>query len=134
MGIINDFKGIVRDVGFGVEGLKHIAQIDLTEAEAAAVATLKTSPVAFNRGSLFLTVGARGETTDLALMRIISADINFPQMAQISAVEGVGIGSTLIDRAFVRLIMERPAGNPDIQRQLPNNVAMRLSKSHHFKI
>ncbi|KAH8121282.1 hypothetical protein ACSS6W_004291 [Trichoderma asperelloides] len=134
MEIINIFKGIVRDAGFGVEGLKHIAQIDLTEAEAAAVATLKTSPIAFNRGSVFLTVDAGGGTTDLALMRITSADINYPQMAQISAVKGVGIGSTLIDRAFVRLIMGRLAGSPDIQRQLPNDLAIRLSKSHHFKI
>lgn len=36
MAIINIFKDIVRDAGFGVEGLKRIAQIDLTEAEAAA--------------------------------------------------------------------------------------------------
>ncbi|KAM0252777.1 hypothetical protein ACHAQJ_007615 [Trichoderma viride] len=134
MEIINIFKGIIRDAGFGVEGPKHMAQIDLTEAEAAAVATLKTSAVAFNRGSLFLTVDAGGGTTDLALMRVTSNDINFPQMAQISAVKGVGIGSTLIDRAFVRLVMERLAGNPDIKRQLPGDLAVRLSKSHHFKI
>jgi hypothetical protein len=134
MEIINIFKGIIRDAGFGVEGPKHMAQIDLTEAEAAAVATLKTSAIAFNQGSLFLTVDAGGGTTDLALMRVTSSDINFPQMAQISAVKGVGIGSTLIDRAFVRLIIERLAGNPDIQRQLPSDLAVRLSKSHSFKI
>ncbi|KAF3065460.1 hypothetical protein CFAM422_009516 [Trichoderma lentiforme] len=134
MEIINIFKGIIRDAGFGVEGPRHMAQVDLTEAEAAAVATLKTSPVAFNRGSLFLTVDAGGGTTDLALMRVTSSDPNFPQMAQISAVKGVGIGSTLIDRAFVRLIMERLARHPDMRPQLPSDFAVRLSKSHHFKI
>ncbi|RFU80066.1 hsp70 family chaperone [Trichoderma arundinaceum] len=134
MEIINIFKGIIRDAGFGVEGPRHMAQVDLTEAEAAAVATLKTSAVSFNHGSLFLTVDAGGGTTDLALMRVTSRNVNFPQMAQMSAVKGVGIGSTLIDRAFVRLVMERLAGQPDIQRQLPKDFAVRLSKSHHFKI
>ncbi|KAL7940953.1 hypothetical protein V8C42DRAFT_201089 [Trichoderma barbatum] len=134
MEIVNIFKGIIRDAGFGVGGPKHMAQVDLTEAEAAAVATLKTSAVAFNRGSLFLTVDAGGGTTDLALMRVTSSDANFPQMVQISAVKGVGIGSTLIDRAFIRLIMERLARHHDLKGQLPSDFAVRLSKSHHFKI
>jgi hypothetical protein len=90
--------------------------------------------VAFDSGSLFLTVDAGGGTTDLALMRVTSNDPNFPQMVQISAVKGVGIGSTLIDRAFVRLIMERLAQYPDVKSKLPSDFAVRLSRSHHFKI
>ncbi|KAG8408049.1 hypothetical protein J3459_018232 [Metarhizium acridum] len=45
METINTFKGIIRKAGFGVEGPRHSAQVDLTEAEAAAVATLKTSAI-----------------------------------------------------------------------------------------
>lgn len=71
METINIFKGVIRDSGFGVEGPRHSAQIDLTEAEAAAVATLKTSAVTFKNNSLFLTVDAGGGTTDLSLMRAI---------------------------------------------------------------
>ncbi|KAL6857292.1 hypothetical protein J3F83DRAFT_763650 [Trichoderma novae-zelandiae] len=112
--IINIFKTIIRDAGFGVGGPKHVAQVDLTEAEAAAVATLKMSAVSFNKGSLFLTVDAGGGTTDLALMRVTSSDANCPQM-----IKGVGIGSTLIDGAFIRIVTERLVANPDIQRQLP---------------
>ncbi|KAJ6438718.1 Hsp70 family chaperone [Purpureocillium lavendulum] len=134
MEIINIFKAIIRDAGFGIEGPCHTAQVDLTEAEAAAVATLKTSAIHFNAGSLFLTVDAGGGTTDLSLMRVASADMACPRMSQVSAVKGVGIGSTLIDRAFIRLVAQRLAAWPDVQSQLPANLATRLAQSHHFRI
>ncbi|KAH7126111.1 hypothetical protein EDB81DRAFT_203545 [Dactylonectria macrodidyma] len=133
MSIINTFKGIIRDAGFGTEGPKHTAEVDLTEAEAASVATLKTSAVNFNVGSMFLTVDAGGGTTDLALMRITSNDTAFPQMSQVAAVRGIGIGSSLIDRAFVRLVAQRLAEYPDVQDKLPSDFAMRISRNHHFR-
>jgi hypothetical protein len=132
METINTFKGIIRNAGFGVEGPRHSAQVDLTEAEAAAVATLKTGAIDFAAGSLFLTVDAGGGTTDLSLMRVESTDAQHPQMAQISAVRGVGVGSTLIDRAFVRLVDKRLKENPDVRGLLPANFAVRMAKSHHF--
>lgn len=133
METINIFKGVIRSAGFGVEGPRHSAQIDLTEAEAAAVATLKTSAVNFKKDSLFLAVDAGGGTTDLSLMRVKSPDPEFPQMTQVSAVKGVGIGSTLIDRAFIRLVDQRLDAWPDVRNQLPANFAARMSKSHHFR-
>lgn len=133
MSLINIFKGVVRDAGFGMEGRLHSAFVDLTEAEAASVATLKTSAIKFNKGSLFLAVDAGGGTTDLALMRITSTDTAAPQMSQAAAVRGVGIGSTLIDRAFVRLVNQRLAANPGTQDSLPADLAMAMSRSHHFK-
>ncbi|PHH92326.1 hypothetical protein CDD83_7915 [Cordyceps sp. RAO-2017] len=132
METINIFKGLIRDAGFGVEGLRHVAQVDLTEAEAAAVTTLKTSAVRFTAGSLFLTVDAGGGTTDLALMRVTSTDAAVPQMKQVAAVRGVGIGSTLIDHAFVRLVADRLAAWPDVERLLPADFASRMARSHHF--
>ncbi|KZL70401.1 Hsp70 family chaperone [Colletotrichum tofieldiae] len=133
LGLVNAFKGVIRDAGFGVEGPKHSAQVDLTEAEAAAVATLKTSPVDFKVGSIFLTVDAGGGTTDLALMQITSTDKKFPQMSQMAAVRGVGIGASLIDRAFVRLVAHRLSSCPDTQSSLPANFAASMSRSHHFR-
>lgn len=133
MQIINIFKRIIRDAGFGVEGPKHSAQVDLTEAEAAAVETLKHGTVNFGRESLFLTVDAGGGTTDLALMRVISADAAHPQMSQMAAVEGVGIGSTHIDTAFKNLITEKLAEYPEVQDQLPVDFTTRMARSHHFK-
>ncbi|KAJ4147944.1 hypothetical protein LMH87_002437 [Akanthomyces muscarius] len=133
METINAFKGIMRNAGFGVEGPRHSAQIDLTEAEAAAVATLKTSAIKFNQGSLFLTVDAGGGTTDLSLMRVTSTDPDFPQMAQLAAVKGIGIGSTLIDRAFIRLVDQRLNTWPDVRDRLPANFAIRMAHGHYFR-
>ncbi|KAJ6788470.1 hypothetical protein PWT90_02615 [Aphanocladium album] len=133
METINAFKGIIRNAGFGVEGPRHSAQIDLTEAEAAAVATLKTSAIKFRQGSLFLTVDAGGGTTDLSLMRVTSNNASFPQMAQLAAVKGIGIGSTLIDRAFIRLVEQRLSTWPDVRDKLPANFAVRMAQGHYFK-
>lgn len=130
---INSFKGLIRDAGFGVEGPRHSAQVDLTEAEAAAVTALKTSAVRLSMNSLFLAVDAGGGTTDLSLMRVTSDDFHVPQIKQMAAVRGVGIGSILIDRAFVRLVNSRLEAWPDVASQLPSDVAVRMSRSHHFR-
>lgn len=134
MQVINIFKGVIRNAGFGVEGRNHSARIDLTEAEAAAVATLKTSAVRFGMGSVFLAVDAGGGTTDLALMRVTSNDTVNPQMSQIAAVKGVGIGSTVLDRAFVKLVSNRLASFPDANKELPEDCATRLVRSHRYKM
>lgn len=80
--VVRGFNTVIRDAGFGVEGSRHKAEVDLTEAEAAAVAaavaTLKTSTVRFDLGSLFLSVDAGGGTTDIALMQVTSADQQVP--------------------------------------------------------
>lgn len=130
--IINVFKGSIRDAGFGSGGSDHSTLVDLTEAEAAAVATLKTSPIPFDNGSLFLTVDAGGGTTDLALMRITSVDGEFPQMSQVTAVNGLGVGGSLIDLSFMRLVQQRLAAYPDARFQLPRDLAVRMSRSPYF--
>jgi hypothetical protein len=131
--IINTFKAVIKNAGFGVEGPRHNAQVDLTEAEAAAVTTLKQSAVYFIIGSLFLAVDAGGGTTDLALMQVVSTDQTVPQMSSIHAVNGVGIGATLIDRLFIRLVSQRLAADPQIAAQLPADCAQRLARSHQFR-
>ncbi|KAK3379142.1 hypothetical protein B0T24DRAFT_568926 [Lasiosphaeria ovina] len=131
---IHVFKTVIANAGFGLEGARHAAHVDLTEAEAAAVATLKTSAVTFPLGSLFLTVDAGGGTTDLALMQVTSADQQVPQMSSMHAVNGVGVGATLIDRLFVRLVSQRLAAFPDVAAgHLPPDTPLRLARSHHFR-
>ncbi|KAH6966573.1 hypothetical protein EDB82DRAFT_548480 [Fusarium venenatum] len=83
--VVNAFKGAIHDAGFGTEGSRHSALVDLTESEAAAVATLKTGAVNLQANSIFLTVDAGGGTTDLALMRVESTNFNFPQLSQVTA-------------------------------------------------
>ncbi|KAB5580556.1 hypothetical protein GE09DRAFT_950983 [Coniochaeta sp. 2T2.1] len=135
LSLINQFKAIICNAGFGVEGPRHSAQVDLTEAEAAAVATLKTSAVHFNMESLFLAVDAGGGTTDLALMKVTSVNQQVPQMSSMHQVSGIGIGATLIDQLFVRLVAARLAQHPDVTAsgQLPPDYALRLARSHHFR-
>ncbi|CAG2000479.1 unnamed protein product [Fusarium graminearum] len=131
MAVVNAFKGAIHDAGFGTEGSRHLALVDLTESEAAAVATLKTGAVDLKANSIFLTVDAGGGTTDLALMRVESTNFNFPQLSQVTAVSGLGVGSTLIDRAFARLVSQRMAANPDFR--LPTDFAARMARSPGFK-
>ncbi|KAJ4209414.1 hypothetical protein NW767_001321 [Fusarium falciforme] len=131
MAITNVFKGAIHDAGFGIEGPRHSALVDLTESEAAAVATLKTGAIDLKTNNIFLTVDAGGGTTDLALMRVTSTDANFPRMSPVAAVSGVGVGSSLIDRAFARLVAQRLAANPEFK--LPVDFAVRMARSPGFK-
>lgn len=135
LSMINQFKTIIRNAGFGEEGPRHSAQVDLTEAEAAAVATLKTSAIHFNMESLFLAVDAGGGTTDLALMKVTSVNQQVPQMSSLHQVSGIGIGATLIDQLFVRVVASRLAAYPDViaTGQLPPDYPLRLARSHHFR-
>ncbi|KXX80591.1 Chaperone protein HscA [Madurella mycetomatis] len=133
LSVINTFRDVIRNAGFGVEGPRHSAEIDLTEAEAAAVATLKTSAVTLGTGTVFLTVDAGGGTTDLALMQVTSANQQIPQISSMHPVSGVGIGASVIDRLFIHLVSQRMATYPDIIAALPPDLPTRLARSHHFR-
>ncbi|KAI6087243.1 hypothetical protein F4821DRAFT_236722 [Hypoxylon rubiginosum] len=131
--VVNAFKRCIADAGFGAEGARHTAAVDLTESEAAAVGTIKNSTVAFRAGDIFLSVDAGGGTTDFALMQVVEAREPFPRLSQINQVDGIGIGSTLIDRAFVSLINNRISQFPDLVERLPPDCAERLARSERFR-
>lgn len=131
--VINVFKNAIRSAGFGTEGPHHTANVELTESEAAAVGTIKSSTVAFEPGDVFLSVDAGGGTTDFALMQVVEAREPFPSLAQINQVDGIGIGSTLIDQAFVSMVNSRLSKYPELLQQLPPDCAQRLAKSERFK-
>lgn len=131
--IINSFKKCIEDAGFGVEGRRHTAAVELTESEAAAVGTIKNSTVAFQAGDIFLSVDAGGGTTDLALMQVVEPREPFPSLSQINQVDGIGIGATLIDQAFVSMINSRLGQFPDLVQQLPPDCAERLVRSERYR-
>jgi hypothetical protein len=133
LSVINAFKDVIRGAGFGTEGPCHSATVDLTEAEAAAVATLKTSAVMMDTGTVFLTVDAGGGTTDLALMRVTSADQQVPQMSSMHPVSGVGIGASVIDQHFSHLVSQRILAHPEIAAALPPDFATQVARSHNFR-
>lgn len=125
---INTFKEAIREAGFGVEGSRHSATVELTESEAAAVGTIKGTTVNFRKGDVFLSIDAGGGTTDFALMRVVEERAPFPLLSQISQVDGIGIGASLIDQAFVSLVNSRFSGFPDLVDILPRDCAERLVK------
>ncbi|KAI0127356.1 hypothetical protein BJ170DRAFT_369976 [Xylariales sp. AK1849] len=127
--IINTFKETIRNAGFDTEGLAHTATVELTESEAAAVGTIKSSKIAFKSGDIFLSIDAGGGTTDFAVMQVVEAREPFPTLSQINQVDGIGIGSTLIDRACISLVNNRLSQFPDLVQQLPPDCADRLVKS-----
>ncbi|KAH7191731.1 uncharacterized protein B0J16DRAFT_393692 [Fusarium flagelliforme] len=129
----NTLKAAIRAAGFGTEGPRHSAQIDLTEAEAAAVDTLKNGLVKFSTGDVFLIVDAGGGTTDFSLVQVTSVHKGRAQMSQIAEVGGIGIGSTLIDFSFRKLVEERLAKCPDVPFYITNGLAETMMNSQHFK-
>ena len=131
--IINTFKDTIWTAGFGAESPRHKATVELTESEAAAVGTVKSSTVGFQAGDVFLCIDAGGGTTDFALMEVVEAREPFPLLSQRSQVDGIGIGSALIDQAFVSYINSRFSQFPELVSQLPPNCAERLVKSERFR-
>ncbi|KAI1105671.1 hypothetical protein F4804DRAFT_117893 [Jackrogersella minutella] len=131
--IINAFKKCIADAGFGVEGRRHTAAVELTESEAAAVGTIKNSAVTFQTGDIFLSVDAGGGTTDLALMQVVEAREPFPALSQMNQVDGIGIGSTLIDQAFVSMVNNRLGRFPDLMEKIPPDCAERLVKGERYR-
>lgn len=131
--IINTFKTAIETAGFGKGGTRHTATVELTESEAAAVATIKSTTVTFQKGDIFLSIDAGGGTTDFALIQVVEAREPFPTMRQLSEVDGVGIGATLIDRAFLSLVQARLYPFPALLRQLPHDCIEKLVKGEKFR-
>jgi hypothetical protein len=134
--IINNFKDAIAAAGFASEGAVpelHKFSVELTESEGAAVTTLKRANIAFARNDVFMSVDAGGGTTDLALVQVAEPREPFPSLRQVAAVDGVGIGSTLIDRAFVAYLTDRLASFPDLGPQLPPDCVEKLARSDLFK-
>lgn len=134
LSITNDFEKAIRAAGFGEENPhKHTARLDLTEAEAAAVYVAGNPQVLFSAGDVLLVCDAGGGTTDLGLLEVVDSDPNLPSLKQVNAVKGVGIGSTMIDRAFQQLVQKRLNNHPDAQITLPPNLALKLARSTAFR-
>ncbi|KAJ0118011.1 hypothetical protein J7T55_014464 [Diaporthe amygdali] len=131
--IINTFKEAIRNAGFGTEGPRHFSTVDLTESEAAAVATIKSTAISFEKDDIFLSVDAGGGTTDFALMQVVETREPFPTLKQLTQVDGVGIGSTLIDRAFLDLVEDRVFPFSELVEQLPPDCIEKLVRSDKFR-
>ncbi|KAL2286384.1 hypothetical protein FJTKL_07147 [Diaporthe vaccinii] len=131
--IINTFKEAIKNAGFGTEGPRHATTVNLTESEAAAVATIKSTAIDFEKDDIFLSVDAGGGTTDFALMQVVETREPFPTLKQLTQVDGVGIGSTLIDRAFLDLVEDRVFPFSELVEQLPPDCIEKLVRGDKFR-
>jgi hypothetical protein len=67
----------------------------------------------------------------LGLIEVVDPDPDRPSLKQVAEVKGVGIGSTMIDRAFELLVQRRLDEHPEID--LPENLAYKLARSSSFQ-
>ncbi|KAL8366622.1 hypothetical protein RB595_010471 [Gaeumannomyces hyphopodioides] len=86
--ILNDQKTCIFNAGFARDHKHHRSIVDLTEAEAAAIAVLESPNVDFYQGDLFLCIDAGGGTTGLALVRATSIDPQWQEIDQAGGDDG----------------------------------------------
>jgi hypothetical protein len=70
-------------------------------------------------------------TLSLGLVEVADPNPERPALKQVAEVKGVGIGSTMIDRAFERLVQQRLDAHLDIE--LPENLAYKLARDSSFQ-
>jgi hypothetical protein len=128
----NLFHSAIKKAGFTNESpLKHTVSLELTEAEAAAVYFASTPQITLSKGDILLICDAGGGTTDLGLIEVFDPDPEKPALKQVAAVKGVGIGSTMIDRAFERMVQKRIDEQPNAE-SFPYDLAHKLARSTSF--
>jgi hypothetical protein len=128
----NKFNQAIIAAGFTSDNpLKHSAQLELTEAEAAAVYVATNPQVALKNRDIILICDAGGGTTDLGLIEVHDANPKQPILKQVAAVKGIGIGSTMIDRAFEALIQKKLDAHPNAY--LPRELAHKLARGSSFQ-
>jgi hypothetical protein len=100
--IAERFREYIHEAGFASGGVRHSAELGLTEPEAAAVDAVTNSDQSFNPGDILLLVDAGGGTTDICILEL-EGDISEPRFRELLPVRGIEIGSTNIDEAFEEL-------------------------------
>lgn len=100
--MIAQIERILRDAGFG-ESPNQRVTISLTEAEAAAVYVANQH---YNRDDVILVCDSGGGTTDINILKIASVGSRV-ELTPLSYVEGMAIGSALIDWKMSLIIQQR---------------------------
>lgn len=125
--MVAEMEQLLRSAGFGRDGIGHRANISLTEAEAAAVQASKQQ---YEKGDVVLVCDAGGGTTDVNVLRIMSAKTEPVSLKPLSWVDGLPIGSNQIDVAFHTLIISRLSLINHHLREDPATVATRMMREN----
>ncbi|KAL7657523.1 actin-like ATPase domain-containing protein [Aspergillus phoenicis ATCC 13157] len=102
----------------------HRARIGLTEAEAAAVYAGNEH---YGQDDTILVCDSGGGTTDVNVLKLLSAQGEPTQLAQLGHVEGHPIGSVFIDREIHRIMCKRLEGIHQHLKSSPNTTAWRMT-------
>ena len=117
-GMIAEMERLLKSAGYENKARNHRAKIGLTEAEAAAVYAAKQQ---YGKGDVLLICDAGGGTTDVNVLKVMSANPQSISLRPLSWVEGRPLGSTNLDRAVHKLIVNRLS---HIQHQLHDDPAI----------
>ncbi|KAL2855677.1 hypothetical protein BJX68DRAFT_264031 [Aspergillus pseudodeflectus] len=120
--MIEEIRGLI-DRAIQNNGLNHWACIGLTEAEAAAVYACRGF---YQTQDIVLVCDSGGGTTDVNVLKLISARGAPVQLEQLGSVEGRPIGSVFIDRAIHKLIATRLSKVEDHLSQPAGFVAWKM--------
>ncbi|KAK5707218.1 hypothetical protein LTR17_020907 [Elasticomyces elasticus] len=100
--MIASIEKLIKLAGFA-DTAQQTVRMALTEAEAAAI---EASTTQYRKGDIFLICDAGGGTTDVNLLKVQSTDRKI-ELEPLDHVEGVPIGSTLIDFRMAEHIVKR---------------------------
>ena len=125
--MVAEMEQLLRSAGFGRDGIGHRANISLTEAEAAAVQASKQQ---YEKGDVVLVCDAGGGTTDVNVLRIMSAKTEPVSLKPLNWVDGLPIGSNQIDVAFHNLIVSRLSFVEHHLQEDPATVATRMMREN----
>ena len=103
---VERFRSAIMGGGFGRER-NHSVNIDLTEAEAAAVFTAKENRSMFKKGDMLLVCDAGGGTTDISVLSVEDTSNGLLKLKQEDVVQGEATGSISIDYGFRELVVNR---------------------------
>ncbi|KAL2847805.1 hypothetical protein BJY01DRAFT_234186 [Aspergillus pseudoustus] len=120
--MIEEIRGLI-DSAIQKKGLNHWACIGLTEAEAAAVYACRGF---YQTQDIVLVCDSGGGTTDVNVLKLVSARGAPVQLEQLGSVEGRPIGSVFIDRAIHKVIAERLSKVKDDLSQPAGFVAWKM--------
>ncbi|RAH50576.1 Hsp70 family protein [Aspergillus brunneoviolaceus CBS 621.78] len=108
----------------GVQNPNHRACIGLTEAEAAAVYAGNEH---YRVDDTIMVCDSGGGTTDVNVLKLLSARSEPTRLSQLGHVEGHPIGSVFIDREIHRIICDRLERISDHLRLSPSATAWRMT-------
>lgn len=102
--MIATLQGLMESAGFAASN-RETVRMALTEAEAAAI---EASTTQYREGDIFLICDAGGGTTDINILKVKSTEQKI-ELEPLDHVEGVSIGSTMVDNWMTDHILRRLA-------------------------